>query len=301
MLPKRREGSVPHPNNNNDVVDATAEKEGEQQRKAQQLRRPACGKFIYVTRNLPDACVSFYHHLSNQMEGTYTQGFANFANDWMGGNIPYGSPLDHLLSFAMGFGDNCYTESDRDDAATNAEGNTIQQKQQQKHERPLLLISYERLKSNLRNEILRIMKFLNLASIPMEVLDNEILPTFEFQYMQQHSNKFQPKSVNWLNDYQFLRRGEIGDGKKMFMETPEETGDGQEEEPHSFIPLFVKFRMWVNREEYCQRIWNLMYEGLDRETADIFHSLVWLDLNENVDELRKSLPANIPRRASPGE
>ena len=72
--------------------------------------RPACGKFIYVTRNLPDVCASFYHHLSNQKEGTYHDSFSKFSLDWMEGTLPFGSPLHHLLSFAEGFSDNSYAD-----------------------------------------------------------------------------------------------------------------------------------------------------------------------------------------------
>ena len=218
----------------------------------QQLQRPSCGKFIYVTRNLPDVCISFYHHLSNQKEGTYTNGFEQFARDWMEGNIPFGSPLHHLLSFAEGFCDNEYCASTDDD--------------NKHHGQPLLLLSYEKMKINLRNEVLRIIDHLNLKHIPMDVLDNEILPTFGFQYMKENSNKFQPKSVTWLNDYQFLRKGVIGDGKKMMTDTKCEDDEN--------VSLMALFNDWVKREGYCLKIDELTGCGLEREIAEQFKALV---------------------------
>lgn len=225
--------------------------------------RPACGKFIYVTRNLTDVCTSFYHHLSNQKEGTYTEGFDRFAIDWMAGKIPFGSPLHHLLSFAEGFSDNQYSSYPSSLSHTNKQNNDGVSVQQQ--QRPLLLVSYEKMKANLRQEVLRIIDFLDLTHISMDVLDNEILPTFDFRSMKVNSHKFQPKSVTWLNGYQFLRKGASGDGKSMFRETV--NGDG--------IPLMDIFRDWVTGEEYCEGVSSLeLNAGLDKGTAATFRALV---------------------------
>jgi len=202
-----------------------------QQNKPKQLR-PACGKFIYVTRNLLDVCASFYHHLSNQKEGTYTKGYDAFARDWMAGNIPFGSPLHHLLSFAEGFGDNHYA----DDRASPHECDANQQ--------PLLLLNYERMKVNPRKEVLRIIDFLNL-SIPMEVLDNELLPSFQFQHMKNNIDKFQPRSVTWLNGYNFLRKGESGDGRALMAESRNQEGE---------MSLIERFHKWVEEENYVDKI-----------------------------------------------
>jgi hypothetical protein len=277
--------------------------------------RPSCGKFIYLTRNLPDVCASFYHHLSNQKEGTYTGTFANFVHDWMDGTtIPFGSPLHHLLSFAEGFCDNRYysassegvAEESPDDglAAKQCSSNHNQSKDDDlcphNQHQPLLLLSYENMKTNLRQEVLKIIDFLQLSNISMDVLDKELLPTFGFQHMKANSHLFQPKSVTWLNDFQFLRKGEIGDGTKMLMmETTTTTADSvstttttttasatnattercandeEEEADVTKVPLMVIFRDWVNREEYCREISELeSSRGLTREAAEQFRAVV---------------------------
>lgn len=261
--------------------------EGHQQKTqvhAESSLRPACGKFIYVTRHLPDVCTSFYHHLSNQKEGTYEHDFDTFARDWMAGDtIPFGSPLHHLLSFAMRFADNEYCCSRNNDDENAAKHSEVKQ-------RPLLLVSYEKLKSNLRQEVLRIMDFLNLDHISMEVLDNELLPTFDFRHMKVNSSKFQPKSVTWLNGYQFLRRGESGDGKSMFMMESGTTrttsvdadncSEGNDETSGVVgevrgCTLLDTFHEWVKDEGYCEKIENLkVYSGLDEDTTEVFISLV---------------------------
>eukprot|EP00571_Detonula_confervacea_P002641 CAMPEP_0172321468 /NCGR_PEP_ID=MMETSP1058-20130122/43510_1 /TAXON_ID=83371 /ORGANISM="Detonula confervacea, Strain CCMP 353" /LENGTH=349 /DNA_ID=CAMNT_0013036987 /DNA_START=151 /DNA_END=1197 /DNA_ORIENTATION=- len=225
MLPKQQEGKQQNNSHESAAGESPSGKE-------QQQLRPACGKFIYVTRNLPDVCASFYHHLSNQKEGTYTQGFEAFARDWMAGKIPFGSPLHHLISFARGFSDNQYYAVEGDTTTQLPEAHTDQQQQ------PLLLLSYEKMKENLREEVLRIIDFLNLDNISIEVLDEEILPTFDFQSMKENAHRFQPKSVTWLNGYQFLRKGIAGDGKKMMMETTTHDEDGE------IIPLMKLYRDW---------------------------------------------------------
>ena len=214
----------------------------------QQLR-PACGKFIYVTRSLPDVCASFYHHLANQKEGTYNELFDKFASDWMAGNIPFGSPLQHLLSFAEGFSDNRYSN----DAALS-----------ENNDQPLLLLSYERLKENLRDEVLRIIDFLNLKHISNEVLEKELLPSFEFASMKANSNKFQPLSVTWLNGYQFLRKGVIGDGKKLMMETM------VYDEHEKKVSLMTIYNNWIEKKGYCTKIDDYKHCGLANEVAEQF-------------------------------
>jgi len=321
MLPKEAEQTdTTDASSSSSCYEATIMGNNHQQ---QSSLRPSCGKFIYVIRNLPDVCASFYHHLSNQKEGTYTGTFANFVHDWMDGTtIPFGSPLHHLLSFAEGFCDNRYysasfTEGVAEDAPDD--GLAAQQcgsKHNQfkdddlclhNQHQPLLLLSYENMKTNLRQEVLKIIDFLQLSNISMDVLDKELLPTFAFQYMKENSHLFQPKSVTWLNEFQFLRKGEIGDGTKMLMmetmtttadsvstttttgsattaatttsaanaSTGRSANDEAKVEATVQVPLMVMFRDWVNREEYCQKISDLESScGLTREAAEQFRAVV---------------------------
>ena len=224
MLPKRAEAGAA-------VGDRTERPE----------QRPECGKFIYVTRNLIDVVASFYHHLSNQKEGQYTDDFESFVREFMAGTLPFGSPLDHLVSFARGFRDNA-TRDYRD--------------------QPLLLINYERMVTNLRGEVLRIIRFLGLT-IPDEVLEKDLLPSFGFDSMKRNSDQFQPKSVTWLNGYQFLRKGKVGDGRALMKEN---IGSDSRS-------LICDFDEWIQRSKYRDEIERLL--GLNQEdSAALFLSLV---------------------------
>jgi hypothetical protein len=255
---------------------------------------PSCGKFLYVVRDLPDACVSFYHHLSNQGEGTYDRGFEAFARDWMDGAMPFGSPLHHLLSYAEGFAVNRYYDDDDvgcDETASSSSSSSETATTSHEHstnnvssngnsnnsfssippprQRPLLLISYERMKSNLREEVLRIIEVLGLDHIPVEALDGEILPMFDFRYMREKSTMFQPRSVTWLNGFQFLRMGVVGDGRRLMMETTVRDNN-DDDDCCKGVSLMRKFRDWVNDEGYRLRISELVQHGLEMETAERF-------------------------------
>lgn len=227
--------------------------------------RPQCGKFIYITRNQIDVVASFYHHLSNQKEGTYTESFTTFVRDWMEGKIPFGSSLHHLIGFAEGFADNVYDGAssssssscgDDDDFGCNND-NTVDGSTSN-NEQPLLLLSYEQLKSNLQSQVERIITFLNLTHIPQHVLEDEILPSFEFNDMKRNIDRFQPKSVGWLNGFQFLRRGVTGDGRKLLLGNSE---SGEDEEESDLMKEYVD---WVESEGYCSKIESLLDgEGCD--------------------------------------
>ena len=280
MLPKNKAmEKLPSITTATATMTTSDEKHSSNKQRYSSSTMPSCGKFIYIVRNLPDVCASFYHHLSNQKEGTYNHDFGTFARDWMAGIMPFGSPIHHLLSFAEGFSDNQYCDNDADNT-------TIPPRQ---NGRPLLLLSYERMKTNMLGEVLRIINFLNLDAIPIETLNTEILSTFTFHYMQERSTMFQPKSVTWLNDFQFLRRGIVGDGKSLMMETPavpndnnnndhddDDCGGGKE------MSLLTMFQDWLNDEEYLLRITNY---GLDLDTAERFLA---------VGDLRDNLPAQVP-------
>ncbi|XP_023231875.1 sulfotransferase 1C2-like [Centruroides sculpturatus] len=89
-------------------------------------------KYIYVARNPKDCCVSFYHHTKNLeiynfADGTFDEYFELFIN----GKKDYGDYFDHLLSWY-----------------------------EHKDDPNVLFITYEDLKLDTRNYILKIAKFM---------------------------------------------------------------------------------------------------------------------------------------------
>ncbi|XP_054711073.1 LOW QUALITY PROTEIN: uncharacterized protein LOC129220670 [Uloborus diversus] len=56
-------------------------------------------KYIYVTRNPKDACVSFYHHTKNIPGHAFAEDFNTFFEIFIAGKADYGDYFDHLLEW----------------------------------------------------------------------------------------------------------------------------------------------------------------------------------------------------------
>ncbi|XP_023220884.1 sulfotransferase 1C2-like [Centruroides sculpturatus] len=180
-------------------------------------------KYIYVARNPKDCCVSFYHHTKslpsyNFSDGTFDEFFEMFIN----GQTDYGDYFDHHLSWY-----------------------------EHKNEPNIHFVTYEDLKADTKNEILKIAKFLGeehyetLTNNP-DILD-KVLKYSSINYMKNSLNEsFKhiflstskisdniPSGVkafnkfmaehSWLvknNEVEFVRKGVVGDWKNYF--TPEQ-------------------------------------------------------------------------------
>jgi len=161
-------------------------------------------RLIYIVRSPLDTCVSFYHHLSHQVEGGYEGTFDDFYREWLAGDIAFGAWMDHVLSFAVGF----------------SSGQAVITMSNQVHlsdGRKMLLVSYEDMISNLPQVVHSIQDFLELDTITLQQRQ-DMLPSFEFASMKQTLEKFQPQSVEWKGNFSFLRKGVSGDSLTMITE-----------------------------------------------------------------------------------
>ena len=190
---------------------------------------PGCGgdgdgeaRYIYLTRNGRDACVSFFHHLSHMAveDGGYTGTFDQFVLDFTSGALPYGSWSAHIKAW-MG----CRATDDP----------------------RVLFLSYEDLKVDLRGAVTKVSTHLGLPHSAERI--DQLLPKFSFQWMRANEAQFNPKSVRWTecsaaqvlptldesaaggaaadasgavggDGFHFIRRGAVGEGKARF--TPEQ-------------------------------------------------------------------------------
>lgn len=159
-------------------------------------------RYIYMTRDGRDACVSFFHHLSHQAveDGGFTGGLDQFIADWTSGCAPFGSWSAHLKSWLDG------------GAATDPR---------------VLIIRYEDLKSNLRQQVLRVSLHLHLELSHSRI--DELLPRFTFQWMRENEVHFNPRSVRWVTsedddsaEFHFIRQGEVGEGSRRFSASQDE-------------------------------------------------------------------------------
>lgn len=153
-------------------------------------------KYIYLLRSPLDVCVSFYYHLSHQIEGCYEKSFDEFFHEWINGDLPFGSWMDHILSYVP------HLITDYDDLDIN-------------NSRDVLLITYEEMVTNLNDAIHKIVKYLELDDLIKSNDIENIIPSFTFSSMKKQLKQFQPKSVTWKNDFKFLRKGQVGDSKTI--------------------------------------------------------------------------------------
>jgi sulfotransferase len=163
-------------------------------------------KIIYLVRSPLDTCVSFYHHLSNQVEGGYNgSSFDEFFDEWLDGKLPFGSWLDHVRSYE----DAALTAAASTAAISTGDGSSSTVRLADG--RHLLFVSYEHMVHNLDKVVQEVVAFLDLNVSAEQRAD--LLPTFSFAAMKANIDHFQPKSVHWKNDFCFLRRGVVGDGQ----------------------------------------------------------------------------------------
>ncbi|XP_071037572.1 sulfotransferase 1B1 isoform X2 [Parasteatoda tepidariorum] len=156
------------------------------------IKKNPNAKYIYIYRKPEDTFVSYYHFLRYNSEEL---DFDQYFEDFLSGEISYGLYFDHVLSFLK-----------------------------HKEDSNMLLISYESLKENTREEIKKISKFLgeeyykNITENE-EILDKIILHT-SFDYMKRRlvdeAKKDAPSSNNESarDASHFFRKGVVGEGKK---------------------------------------------------------------------------------------
>lgn len=146
-------------------------------------------KYIYIYRNGKDVVTSFYHHLSNQDDsGGYSGTFDQFFDDWTQNKIIFGSWINHLKEFM--------------EAAKDPLNN-------------ILVMRYEDMKTNLGDSVLRIADFLK-CPLEKEFINTHISPKVTFECMKENQEKYQPISVKWKNNFEFIRKGLVGDSSSIF-------------------------------------------------------------------------------------
>eukprot|EP00522_Entomoneis_paludosa_P009681 CAMPEP_0172448270 /NCGR_PEP_ID=MMETSP1065-20121228/7313_1 /TAXON_ID=265537 /ORGANISM="Amphiprora paludosa, Strain CCMP125" /LENGTH=315 /DNA_ID=CAMNT_0013199713 /DNA_START=58 /DNA_END=1002 /DNA_ORIENTATION=- len=171
----------------------------------------AAAKIIYVVRSPLDVCVSFFYHLSHQVEGRYEQDLNVFFEEWLKGELPFGSWIDHVMSYAAGVSNATTNDHNNNSAITTT---TILNDGRQ-----VLWISYEDMVDNLEAVVQDMAQFLNLQYVTYQEITQELLPTFTFAAMRQDLSRFQPQSVTWKDNFSFLRKGIKGDARQALSET----------------------------------------------------------------------------------
>ncbi|XP_004477615.1 sulfotransferase 1B1 [Dasypus novemcinctus] len=145
-------------------------------------------KMIYMARNAKDVAVSYYHfELMNNLH-PLPGSWGEYLEKFMTGNVAYGSWFNHVKSWWK-----------------------------KKEEHPILFLYYEDMKQNPKQEIKKIVKFLE-KNLNDEILDRIIHYT-SFEMMKENplvNYTHVPTSVMDHSKSPFMRKGVTGDWKNYF-------------------------------------------------------------------------------------
>ncbi|XP_028663774.2 sulfotransferase 1C1-like [Erpetoichthys calabaricus] len=145
-------------------------------------------KVIYVARNAKDSVVSYYHFDRMNKYEPEPGPWNEYIHKFMQGEVPFGSWYDHVKGFW-----------------------------EEKNKRNVLYLFYEDLKENLRNEVIKIVKFMD-RSLSEDII-NRIVELTTFSNMKDNpmaNYTTIPDSVFDYSKSTFMRKGQVGDWKNHF-------------------------------------------------------------------------------------
>ncbi|XP_061179803.1 sulfotransferase 1E1-like [Saccostrea echinata] len=166
-----------------------------------QLMKTRC-KIIHVYRNPKDVAVSYFNFIKklNNID-IQDMSFSEFLRHFVSGNVPCGSLVKWIEEW------------------------TTFKKENPNY--PLLEISYEEMKNNLKESVERISNFLGLDSSPELIED--IARKCDFDVMSAHKNSHVPERMKTIssleNTHIFYRKGGVGDWKNHFTVAENEAFD----------------------------------------------------------------------------
>lgn len=150
---------------------------------------PQTGQVLYVARDPKDACISFFHHLTHQApeDGGFPGTLDEFVDDFIQGKIVFGTWQRHIVSWYKFV-----------------------------HDPRFLFLTYAELKASLPKQVRRIAAHLRVEPPLSEEEVERILPKLSVDWMKTNIDKFNPRSVRWLDKgdgFSFVRKGAIGDAE----------------------------------------------------------------------------------------
>lgn len=149
--------------------------------KAQQIKTVLC------LRNPKDTAVSYYNHMKGIKMYEYEGKWENWIPGFAEGKYEYGKYSAYLLEW---------------------------QREVEKQEYPLHVMFYEDLKMNGKEELDKLLKFLDLQLD--DKLKCDIIDMCGFEKMQNDKGKDKMTDAFFRKDFKFYRKGQVGDWKNWF-------------------------------------------------------------------------------------
>ncbi|XP_023225682.1 sulfotransferase 1C2-like [Centruroides sculpturatus] len=163
---------------------------------------PYCSsaKYIYVSRNPWDCCISAYNHFSQVDAGFISCTFDEYFECFINGEVSHGDYFDHLLSWYVHWDDPNF-----------------------------LFLTYENINRDTKNAVLKIAKFLDekyykTLTDNKEMFEN-ILRQLKFEHMKRNcilERSNYSDNVDSKNEIKFFRSGTIGQWKQFLTENQKE-------------------------------------------------------------------------------
>ncbi|XP_042912558.2 sulfotransferase ssu-1-like [Parasteatoda tepidariorum] len=187
-------------------------------------------KYIYVTRNPKDCCVSFYHHMRNSPGFKFNGTFDEFFELFISGKIDFGDYFDNLLSWYPHRNDPnvlfvTYEELQEDiDAAILKMASFIDDEEYAEPIRkdPKILENIKKYSSLKEMKEFMTRSFVEVAEMSKEELQKSHLPDIMKHALVQQKDKLRAslegKKEEGPSMAQFVRKGIIGDWKNYFSE-----------------------------------------------------------------------------------
>ncbi|GIY84188.1 sulfotransferase 1C2A [Caerostris darwini] len=188
-------------------------------------------KYIYVTRNPKDCCVSYYHHMKDVHQGFGFQGtFDEFFELFLEGKVDYGDYFDHLLGWYEHRNDPNVLFLTYEEMKADTEAVILRMASfvdEEKYAKPLRedpeklsnVIKFSSVK-HMREGFMK--NFVGLLSQPMdELLNNPDIPE-EFKNLFSTVAEMMKPTEGAENQpppmMNFIRKGVVGDWKNYFSE-----------------------------------------------------------------------------------
>ncbi|GIY14918.1 sulfotransferase 1C4, partial [Caerostris darwini] len=208
-------------------------------------------KYIYVTRNPKDCCVSYFHHMKNLRGRMFHGTFDQFFELFLSGKVDYGDYFDHLMEWYK-----------------------------HRNDPNVLFVTYEEMKANPEAAVLKIASFVDdekyakpLREDPQKL--RNVLKYSSFKHMKETVNKGMDEI--WQMSQEEIMNSALPEGmKKAFARMPKPE-EGKEAKKPSSVNFVRKGIVGDWRNHFSEDQSKRLDEKFADRTKDTDLGAIWKD------------------------